>query len=158
MENERTGVGDLLAAIVGGVVLTAVLLTGLMRAAEQADARGPVPGDIIAFAPGSPLGDDVDTRLAAAIAAPGRVACLLEAKDIATSGGSLIVEARDGPAYHVHWAGERSSGGSADCGRARDLLVTRADLEELALAAGGFGAVTKQPIPRMLTDPSRYLQ
>lgn len=147
MRDGQTSVADIISAIAGSIVLAAVALVGVIRIAGDARALGPVPGDIVAFVAGAPVHQKV-LRVVASIA-PGTVLCLLEAKEMAGTGGSLIVEARDGDDYHVHWAGARTSGGSADCGQARDLVVSRADLASLAVAAGGFGAITTTPIPRL---------
>jgi len=146
MRGGETGIGEIVTAIAGSIVVAAVLLVGALRMAGAAHAFGPVPGDIVAFAPDT-TPEEADLRVAAETWSPHHLLCLLEAKEMAAAGGSLIVEARDGEGYHVHWAGGRSSGGSADCGQSRDLVVRRGDLERLAGAAGGFGALGTNLIP-----------
>ena len=66
---------------------------------------------------------------------------------MAAGGGSLVVESRAKDDYRVHWAGTRTSRGSGDCGAARDLLISRADLDQVAFAAGGFGVGGMRRVP-----------
>ena len=72
---------------------------------------------------------------------------------MAADGGSLVVESLAEDGYRVHWAGIRTSRGSGDCGAARDLLISRPDLDQLASAAGGFGVGGTRRVPQA-SDPA----
>ena len=76
----------------------------------------------------------------------GQFSCIMDPAVIGRLGGSLVVEARDDttPAaqYRLHWAGAHSAIGAGDCAGSADLAVSRADLQKLANAAGGFGIAT----------------
>jgi hypothetical protein len=68
-------------------------------------------------------------------------------------GGSVVIEARlpqTGSGYRVHWAGARSSEDPGNCGASADLMLSQADIEVLALAAGGYGVSSKRLIPHSL--------
>lgn len=133
---EVAGVG---IAVFLGVVATAV-------AVAQANVIEPKLGDIVWFKPGAKIPE----LLAAAIPAklvdseghPAK-SCVLLPAAMSAQGGSLVVEAArpEGgqPTYLVHWAGSRTSTGADDCGARADLLLGRADVENLARVAGGFG-------------------
>jgi hypothetical protein len=41
--------------------------------------------------------------------------------------------------YRVHWAGQRTSNDTSDCGSAAELLVSRFDLQLLTNVVGGAG-------------------
>jgi hypothetical protein len=138
MRTGRTGTAEIIGFLVGTTLFAVVLAAGAVRAAQQVDGFGPTIGDIVDFAPGSIVPAERSVRLGAQIAgATG--ACLLDVSEMAAGGGSLVIETREEESYRIHWAGGRTSQGSADCGNARDLLVSRPDLDQLALAAGGFG-------------------
>ena len=68
---------------------------------------------------------------------------------MASGGGSLVVEQRfpGKRLYRVHWAGQRTSNDTSDCGDAADLLVSRFDLQLLTNAVGGAGVE-----PRLFRD------
>jgi hypothetical protein len=129
------------------LLLTACLATMCFLQLEE---FGPQIGAIVVFKPGIQsldlwqlsvsTGDTIGT-------APAR-ACTLSPGVMATGGGSLVVEARQmttPPIYRVHWAGQRTSDGSADCGKQADLILSRTDLQKLANTAGGFGPKTLGP-------------
>jgi hypothetical protein len=73
----------------------------------------------------------------------GKNSCTMDPAVIAHQGGSLVIEARDDAApaaqYRVHWAGPHTAKGAGDCAGSADIAVSRADLQKLANAAGGFG-------------------
>ena len=109
------------------------------------DAMRPGLGDMIVFAQMSP-GRGAWTLLVAPDAVAGRALsagpCVFDPNEMASGGGSLIVEGREGaspPRYRVHWSGRRTAQGQGDCGAAADLTLDRYDLQRLANAAGGFG-------------------
>lgn len=131
----------LLPAALLAVVVALVGLAGAVRIARTAVELGPAVGDIVQFDPRSYLPVDVHTQVAATRA--DTTACMLDLETIHGNGGSLIVEQRyigdGGPSFRVHWAGERTSQGGTDCGRAADLMLDDANLDLLAMAAGGWG-------------------
>ena len=74
--------------------------------------------------------------------------CILDLEMLHQNGGSLIVEARvpgTSPAYRVHWAGKASSTSQFNCGSSAELTLDDTNLDLLAMAAGGWGAV-HQPL------------
>ena len=44
----------------------------------------------------------------------------------------------------AHWAGGPTAAGAADCGRNAELLLRPSAIEQLAVAAGGFGVADKR--------------
>jgi hypothetical protein len=133
----------LLPAALLAVVVVLVGLAGAVEIARSAVNFGPAVGDIVQFDPQSYLPVDMHTQVAAARAdASG---CVLDIESIHRDGGSLVVEQRylgdDNARYRVHWAGQRSAEGAADCGHDADLMLDDTNLELLAMAAGGWGVV-----------------
>ena len=129
-----------------GIMVTGCLSTFLVL---QLDEFRPKVGDIVAFKPGSGDADmwqmTIPAKLVSTVDSP-RAACTLDPNVMADRGGSLIVEGReDAPAveYQVHWAGARTAPAAGNCGVSAELLVSRADLQRLANAAGGFGVGDK---------------
>jgi hypothetical protein len=109
------------------------------------DALRPRVGDMIVFLPAQ---SDAETWQLQVTATPvsGRdqpaAPCVLDPNEMATAGGSLVVEAReDGapPQFQLHWAGLHTAKGGGDCGASADFTLDRFDLQRLANAAGGFG-------------------
>jgi hypothetical protein len=115
----------------------------------QLDEFRPKVGDMVVFKPGSQDTDMWPMAIpATVISVMGSpvAECTLDAKIMATNGGSLVVEGRqDAPAlfYTVHWAGARTSADGGNCGSGANLTVSRTDLQRLANAAGGFGVGDK---------------
>lgn len=102
-------------------------------------------GDMIVFAR-MPPDRGAWTLLVAPDAVAGRALsagpCVFDPNEMASGGGSLIVEGREDaspPRFRVHWSGRRTARGQGDCGAAADLTLNRYDLQRLANAAGGFG-------------------
>lgn len=109
------------------------------------DAMRPGLGDIIVFAQMAPDREAWTLRVAPDAVA-GRASssgpCVFDPNEMASGGGSLIVEAREEaspPRFRVHWSGRRTAQGQDDCGATADLTLDRYDLQRLANAAGGFG-------------------
>ncbi len=106
-------------------------------------------GDIVRFDPKGYMPLDVHTQVAALRA--DKSDCILDLEAIHRGGGSLVVEQRyrgDGrPRYRVHWAGQQSASGSADCGQDADLMLDDTNLNLLAMAAGGWGVGHKNVSP-----------
>ena len=141
--NDDKSPGLIRAALLAVVVALAGL-AGAVRIAQSAVDLGPKVGDIILFEPGGDLPNDLPAQVAAA--RNGQRGCMLNLEALHRDGGSLIVEARDlGPAarYRVHWAG-KGGGEAGGCGATADLLLDDANLEVLAIAAGGWGVAHKQ--------------
>lgn len=133
---EVAGVG---IAVFLGVVAAAV-------AVAQANVIVPKLGDIVWLRPGTEIPGPLATAIGAQVVDPKggpTKPCILHPTAMSAQGGSLVVEAErlEGgqPAYLVHWAGSRTSKGADDCGTGADLLLSRADVENLARVAGGFG-------------------
>ena len=128
------------AALLAVVVALAGLAGAVKIARTAADLR-PTVGDIVQFDPSGFMPLDIHTQVAAA--RDDASACVLDLEAIHRRGGSLVVEQRylgDGNArYRVHWAGQRSAEGAADCGRDADLVLDDTNLDLLAMAAGGWG-------------------
>ncbi len=145
-DDKSTG---LLPAALLAVVVALVGLAGAVKIARTAVDFGPAVGDIVQFDPQGYLPLDMHTQVAATRAdASG---CVLDLEAIHRNGGSLVVEQRyrgDGsPRYRVHWAGQRSAEGTADCGREADLMLDDTNLDLLAMAAGGWGVGHKHVAP-----------
>jgi hypothetical protein len=118
-----------------------IAVTGVNRIVEFARAT-PHVGDILTFAPSSVVPSDNGVRLL--VHRQDQFGCVLDLNVLRHSGGSLIVETEtetDGGAGNlgVHWAGNRTSADTANCGSDADLIVDRRDLTILALSAGGYG-------------------
>jgi hypothetical protein len=131
----------LLPAALVAVAVALVGLAGAVKIARTAVTFGPAVGDIVQFEPQGYLPLDIHTKIEATRAdASG---CVLDLESIHQHGGSLVVEQRypgDGNArYRVHWAGERSADGTANCGGDADLVLDDTNLDLLAMAAGGWG-------------------
>jgi hypothetical protein len=131
----------LIHAALLAVVVALVGVAGAVKIAQSASELGPAVGDIVQFDPKGYIPLDVRTRIAATRADAS--ACTLDLDTIHRAGGSLIVEQRlpadDARLYRVHWAGQRSASGAADCGANADLTLDDANLDMLAMAAGGWG-------------------
>ncbi len=137
-DDKSTG---LISATLLAVVVALVGLAGAVKIARTAAEFGPAVGDIVEFDPNGYLPLDVHTQIAAT--RPGAGGCILDLGSIHRTGGSLVVEQRylgvGNNRYRVHWAGQQSAEGSADCGREADLTLDDTNLDLLAMAAGGWG-------------------
>ena len=128
------------------IMVTGCLSTFLML---QLDAFRPRLGDIVAFKPGSQDTDMWQMAIPATlISAMGEplADCSLDPNVMAEQGGSLIVEGsqdQPSPRYRIHWTGAETARTGGSCGESANLLVSRADLQRLANAAGGFGVGDK---------------
>ena len=131
----------ILPAALLAVVVALVGVAGAVKMARTAVAFGPAVGDIVQFDPQGYLPLDIHTKIEATRADASL--CVLYLESIHRLGGSLIVEQRypgDGSArYRVHWAGDRSAEGGANCGANADLMLDDTNLDLLAMAAGGWG-------------------
>jgi hypothetical protein len=112
----------------------------------------PHVGDIVAFVPLSEEPEGETAHLL--VHRSDRSDCVLDLKIIRHSGGSLVVENEipgQSTAFHVHWAGDRTSEGRGNCGSDADLIVNHHDLDILALSAGGYGVGFKS-VPIFASD------
>lgn len=133
----------LLPALLGATAgMTAASVVNLVSSAVMDNAK---VGDIIAFEPSHDIPPDVEARVA--VHRLAQFGCVLDLNTIRHTGGSLVIEARlsgEGDSFRLHWAGERTTTDSGDCGQNADLIVDHADLDNLALAAGGYGTAREQ--------------
>jgi hypothetical protein len=129
-------------AVTVSILLTVCFVSMCMLELEQ---YGPNVGAIVVFKP-SAQGMDMWRITASVDDSSGSRSCILNPGVMAVSGGSLVVEARrmsSPPIYRVHWAGQRTSDDSGNCGKQADLILSRSDLQKLANTAGGYGAGPK---------------
>lgn len=134
----------------GLVLALGVTTVGMVRLAQEANHWGPGVGDIVSFDTSRPALAPEVTLAVTRLGGAGPVSCQLNSKTMASSRGSLIVEAaapeqRDG--YRAHWAGGHTSTGAEDCGRNVELVLSGNDLGSLAAAAGGFGVDHRSMLP-----------
>jgi hypothetical protein len=135
----RQQAGSLLRGVAVAVVIIFAGLAG--NALGTYVAGAPRVGSIIAFEPSAARADTKGIRLA--VHRADGDACTLDLNVVQRSGGSLVVESQTAGepiAFHVHWAGERTSDDDADCGPGADLTVKRHYLDLMAAYAGGYGA------------------
>lgn len=129
-----------LAGAVAVGLLVAVTVTSAMR---LQDAVRPHNGDIIAFDPTRPprAGDLAFT--VASLGRPNAQPCVLDARVMQRSGGSLVIERTwltPTLHYRLHWIGGPTSDGANDCGNPADLRLDPSQVVTLSVAAGGFAA------------------
>ncbi len=101
-------------------------------------------GDIVSFTPTGNQPSADGTRLI--VHRPSQFGCVLDLSVLRRSGGSLVVEGQVTEAtgsFRVHWAGERTSVDTANCGEEADLILDGQELDILALSAGGYGTSKK---------------
>jgi hypothetical protein len=135
------------------VAMACLLATAIAVNAVVALAHAtPRVGDIVAFAP-SAIEPEGETR-SLLVHRQGQPDCVLDLKDIRHSGGSVVVENEvrgKTSGFRVHWAGDRTSAGTGDCGNDAELIVDQRDLDMLALSAGGYG-VDPKSVPIFTSD------
>ena len=149
-DGNSSGVGGVLLGVAAIALAGMVGTIGLLR---EVGELGPKVGDIVSFDPVRNLSRDMKALIAATPADERTEAtCVLDARAIHATGGSLVIEAKElgkPRGYRVHWAGPRTSDGGKDCGMSAELLLGQDDIEILAMAAGGYGVVAGKPT----TDP-----
>jgi hypothetical protein len=145
MQAKNHEVRDICTAAVLVVLVALVGLGGVIRLAQSVSELGPGVGDVLSFdATHHTLRDGAPPVTARR---DGQPECVLDPAVIHQFGGSLIIESRSpipDRTYRVHWAGERSSNGTGDCGRSAELLLYSDDMDVLAMAAGGYGVSHRQ--------------
>ncbi len=150
--NERVALALRPAIVVAVCVLVAVIAVNTIT---QLARTTPHVGDILVFAPSAvvPVGDD-DTRLL--VHRQDQFGCVLDLNVLRRSGGSLVIETEIGgntKNFRVHWAGDRTSGDTGNCGADANLVIDHRDLSILALAAGDYG-ISHKRIPAFADDIS----
>jgi len=79
---------------------------------------------------------------------------VLDLNVLRRSGGSLVVEGQVSETtgtFRVHWAGQRTSADTANCGEDAILILEKRELDILAMRAGGYGADQKR-LPTFVAD------
>lgn len=149
--------GGLITAGLLAVVVSLIGLAGAVRIAQTAVAFGPNVGDIVQFDPRAYMPVDAQTEIVAI--RPDASTCTLDVATIHADGGSLIVEQRylaDGDSHYlVHWAGKRTAARADDCGAQANLKLNDANLDMLAMAAGGWGVHLKHATSQELWTGDR---
>jgi hypothetical protein len=128
---------------IAGLGCIIVALTAVHAIAAMAHIR-PHIGDIVAFTASVDTPTEDGTRLI--VHRPNQFGCILDLSVLRQSGGSLVVESQvadTSGSFRVHWAGQRTSADTANCGTHADLVLDGQELDILALSAGGYGAGPK---------------
>jgi len=102
-------------------------------------------GDIIAFEATPKVTPGSGQRIV--VHRPGAFGCVLDLATIRQTGGSLVIEAQmapEGSSYRLHWAGERTTADSGNCGASADLIVGWRDLEVLEAEAADNDLLSRQ--------------
>jgi hypothetical protein len=129
---------------------TVAVLAGAMGMAAAMN-RGAIVGDILVFEAMPHGAEGGEARIV--VHRPGQYGCVLDLATIRQGGGSLVVEARlasEGDSFRVHWAGERTTTDSGNCGSNADLIMSRQDLDSVAMQADR--PVRAQRLPRGLSS------
>ncbi|MDR3530430.1 MAG: hypothetical protein P4L90_07760 [Rhodopila sp.] len=136
MTNHKKTWAVLPAVVAAAGALAAAMTLKAMTVMARAT---PHVGDIIAFAASLDVPIDNGTRLL--VHRQDRFGCVLDLNILRHSGGSLVVESQiagDGRNFRLHWAGERTSADTGNCGGDADLIADHRDLDILAKAAGAL--------------------
>jgi hypothetical protein len=143
-DSKSSGIGSVLLGVTALALAGTIGTIGLLQKVSE---LGPKVGDIVSFDPRESFSRDMKAEVTAIpVGARPGIACTLDVRTMHASGGSIIIEAREPQnqaGFRVHWAGGSSSTEGNDCGQSADLLLSREDLEVLAIAAGGFGAASR---------------
>jgi hypothetical protein len=133
---KRSVLSLLPSLILGGIFVTAAL-SGASAVSAWREAAAPHVGDMIAF---HPNGSTTAGKRLTVLTKAGTT-CMLETGTLQGSGGSFIIERpAPGNRFLVHWAGQRTSRGNADCGSSADVILDAQQLDILggaALVSGG---------------------
>jgi hypothetical protein len=135
----------LLPAVAG--LGSALLALTAVKAIAAMTHMAPHIGDIVSFARSTDQPAEDGVRLI--VHRPNQVGCTLDLGVLRQTGGSLIVESRITEVagdFQVHWAGERTSAGTGNCGNNADLILDKRELDILALGAGGYGVEREVPV------------
>ena len=141
----------ILFPVIIGAGCMIIALTAVNAIAGMAQ-KSPRIGDIIAFSASADQPTDGLTRLV--VHRPGQFGCALDLGTLHQSGGSLVVEGQlmeAAGSFRVHWAGERTSADTNNCGDHADLIMDGRELDIIALSAGGYGAGQKR-LPIFMND------
>jgi hypothetical protein len=136
---------DHISRLLPAAIFTAATLlvaTGAVSVISTLAIFGPAVGDIIAFDPSSDPISAASENVRLTAGRENKASCVLDLDTITHRGGSMVLEARApgiSKGFFLHWAGERTTSDTEDCGRNADLMVDRRDIDILALTAGGYG-------------------
>jgi hypothetical protein len=128
----------LLPVVAGAGCMVTMLVT--VNAVTGFNQGSPRIGDIVSFNASSEQPTDGGRRLTAH--RPDQFGCVLDLNTLRHSGGSVVVESEMIQArgsFRVHWAGERTTTDTGNCGTGADLILDSHDLDILASEAGGYG-------------------
>jgi hypothetical protein len=137
-------IARLLLPVGVGAACSYMLLTAMSGYATLTNAK-PHVGDIVSFAASRDEPAEGGTRLI--VHRPGQYDCVLDLNTLRHSGGSLMIEGEltdEAGHYRAHWAGERTTTDSSNCGQSTDLILDAGDLDTIAASAGGYGASKKR--------------
>lgn len=125
-------------AILASVIMVLCFAATLLL--MNLDALRPKVGDMVVYRPQTAQQDIWQLQVNST---DGQRICLMDPAVMTIDGGSLMIEGRDDTdrarQYRLHWAGAHTARGTGDCPGSADVVVSRADLQKLANAAGGFG-------------------
>jgi len=148
MQAKNHDVRNICTAAVLVVLVGLVGLGGVIRLAQSVSELGPGVGDVLNFDATNHALRDAGPQVA--VRRDGHPDCVLDPGVIHQFGGSLIIESRSAVpdrTYRVHWAGQRTSSGTDDCGRSAELVLYSDDMDVMAMAAGGYGVSHRQLAP-----------
>jgi len=147
MRSEDQNTSGIAGPVLLAAAMTLLSVLGAVDLVRAVAALGPGVGDVITFESGQGAALDMDARLD--VVRTDQTACQLDVAAIGRAGGSLVVEQRQPGQprlYQAHWSGPGTSPNGADCGQSADLLLKDADMEVLAMAAGGYGLERKTAV------------
>jgi hypothetical protein len=142
-EDMRCDTNKLTESVFAVVLFATLGAVAMLALGHELAATEPGLGDIVSFSNVSPNRNPPLVLSAVRPGANDRRICALDTDVMAASGGSLFVEGRSRAptgGFRVHWAGGPTSAGADDCGANSELVLSTHQLQELAAAAGGFGA------------------
>jgi hypothetical protein len=132
--------------VVTGAACMVTLLVA-MNAIMAFNHTTPRIGDIVTFIASPQQPTDGGARVAAH--RPDQFGCALDLNTLRHSGGSVVVESevtRAPGSFRVHWAGERTTADTGNCGANADLILNTHELDILASAAGGYDVGPKRTL------------
>jgi len=144
-DHGKTSSGLLTAALLA-IAASLTGVAGAVKLVQIAANWAPGVGDMISFDPRAVMSEDLQQQTV--LARNAERECVLDLDTLHKTGGSLVIEARvpgNSLPYQVHWAGKQSSSDQYDCGTSADLTLDSANLDMLAMAAGGWGPM-HQPL------------
>jgi hypothetical protein len=141
MRTENDKMVRTLLPVLGGAGCMIILLAAMNAVTQWRNAM-PHVGDMVAFTASEDQPLDGGFRLVAQ--RPSQFGCALDLNILQHSGGSFVIEGQVLNAanmFKVHWAGERTTTDSGNCGDNADLLLDAHELDVLSSAARGINPV-----------------